>query len=246
MWSSLQSCPARESLMCFSAPVSIAAYVVGTVGCTLLYRSGLFPECFFYLWVVQMQLVEFFMHMNPMCNAANALATRIGIIVNHTEVTALWLGVLLFNGRRRPLPRWLNAFMFAFSVATVFYTGAVLGDQCCTVVDALSFPHLHWRWNDFAFYSTYYYLSFLFAMLALAYHGLDHGAWHASIALLSYVVSYCIYGKLHAVGAVWCVSASLAPLLEWAKYELFDKGEAAARIFARPRRAKPRRSSALF
>ena len=52
--------------MCYSAPISLVTYVIGIAGCArLLTKRDYVPEAVFYGWTAHMQLIDFFVHMNP-------------------------------------------------------------------------------------------------------------------------------------------------------------------------------------
>jgi hypothetical protein len=204
--------------MCFSAHVSITAYLAGVLGSLRLWLAAGRPaEAAFYAWVVHMQLVEYFLWQSQPCQTAqqvrlNKGVSQVGVIVNHLELIVLWLAVSRFSRHRLPL--WLDAFMLAFVAASMAYTGMVLPGVKCTTVTEESAPHLHWRWNE-GHGAAAYYSSFLIALVLLSLYGLGnkHGIANALAILLSFGASYAVYGDKHAIGAVWCLAASTAPWL---------------------------------
>ena len=50
--------------MCFNSEVSLATYFTGLTGCYTLYKMNKVPESLFFGWVVQMQLVDYFLWKN--------------------------------------------------------------------------------------------------------------------------------------------------------------------------------------
>jgi hypothetical protein len=57
--------------MCWSKEVSISTYVIGIIGCVILYNKGYKIEALFYGWVIQMQLIEYFLWAFQPCNDEN-------------------------------------------------------------------------------------------------------------------------------------------------------------------------------
>jgi hypothetical protein len=169
-------------------------------------------EAVFFAWVIQMQLIEYFLWKSQPCNnesaTFNVQTTKIGIVVNHMEPIVFWLAILHFSKRR--LPHIVNLVMIMFIVHTIIYTKRVLQSAECTTVTPESDPHLHWKWND-AKHNKWYYSFFILVLLLLSMYGLDNGLPHVVIVLVSYLVSYCIYGDKHSTGAMWCFAAAFGP-----------------------------------
>jgi hypothetical protein len=195
--------------MCFNPEVSLATYVVGMTGCFQLYSKGYIPEAIFFAWVIQMQLVEYFIWRNQSCDQhVNKFVSKIGILVNHTEPIVLWLAILYFS--KRTLPSIIQMFMVFFVIVSLLYTYNVWNSTECTTVTQESAPHLHWKWNEGSF-SKEYYMIFLMSLALLSYYGLPNGHINATLSVLSFVISKIIYGEKHSVGAMWCFAAAFAP-----------------------------------
>ena len=82
--------------MCFNAEISLATYLIGTIGSLKLWTAGFKPESLFYLWVVQMQLIEFLLWLtidpqdnerclSPFMSVFNSRISQLGVIINHLE-----------------------------------------------------------------------------------------------------------------------------------------------------------------
>jgi hypothetical protein len=205
--------------MCFSARVSAATYVIGTIGTVALWKRGFKPEAVFYAVVIQMQLIELVLWTTqPECGRVNRMATVAGILVNHLEPIALWLAIIYFS---RHLPSWLHGVLIVFILLTIWYTiGAIRSDgTACTRVTTTSCPHLHWAWNRQAAY-PYYYIFFVLCLVLLSVYGLQpNGGKHALLLLISYMVSFVIYEDTHSTGAMWCFAAAFMPLVLLFLYE---------------------------
>jgi hypothetical protein len=198
--------------MCFNAPVSLTTFLIGIIGSFRLYILNYKPEAIFYAWVVLMQLIEFVLWRNQPCNKTNLFMTNLGMIVNHLEPIALWVGILLFS--QKELPFLVNVLMIVFLVTTLYYTRLFLRKNKikCTTETEESSPHLHWKWNYGPYYIPYYSL-FLLCLFVLSVFGLNHGTINALLLVTSYLVSYVLYSDTKSVGAMWCFFAAFGPWL---------------------------------
>jgi len=201
--------------MCFNEQVSLGTYIIGLIGVILLYKNNYIPEAIFYAWVIQMQLIEYFLWKNQPCQGEseeiNKKISVVGIIVNHLEPIVLWIAVLLFG---KKLPKSINMLMLGFVIATVLYTKNSLDENECTTVTPESSPHLFWKWNKDEKTHGAYYLYFLIALVVLSLYGLkENGMNNAVIIFLSFILSIIIYGKKHTVGAMWCFAAAFGPFI---------------------------------
>jgi len=198
--------------MCFNAEVSISTYILGLIGSFILYKKGYPKEAILYFFVIQMQLIEYFLWKNQTCNSFNKFITKIGIILNHLQPIILYLLIKYFNdGQSFILPKWLDLFMVIFVIMTIYYTKYVMNDDC-SLITVESNPHIEWLWNN-KNYGGIYYLLFILIVVLLTYYGLSNGKLHSAIILIGYVISYLIYNKKKSVGSIWCFYAAFAPWL---------------------------------
>ena len=198
--------------MCFNPHVSLATYMIGTLGSFLLYKHGRIPEALFYAWVVQMQLVELLLWKSQDCSQTNVDVSKAGIIINHLEPVMLWLAI------PRTLPVHVQLLMGLYLAATAWYTRKVFTETQCTTVTPDSAPHLYWRWNEGVNAGPYYGL-FLATLVCLSVYGLPSGHLNAMVVLVSFALSYYIYRDKHTVGSMWCFAAAFAP---WALLGLYQ------------------------
>ena len=196
--------------MCYNKDISIGTYILGLVGCYNLYINYNYKiEAIFLAWVIQMQLVEYFLWDNQQCNNTNKVTTKIGAIINHSEPIILWIAILLLSTKQ--LPEWVNILMVGFVIITFFYTKHFLDkNNDCTHVTNESKPHLFWSWNN-QYNSEVYYAFFLLCFNLLSINGLDHGYHLSGLINSSFLISGLIYKDYKSVGAMWCFAASFAP-----------------------------------
>jgi hypothetical protein len=194
--------------MCYSAEVSIISYIIGMYGCYLLYNRKYYTESLFYMSVIQMQLVEFFLHLINTCNNWNILVTDIGIIINHIEPLTLYYGIIFFNKKKLDLNIHLLMDLYIL-VASSYSTSAILSNSC-TLKDYEYSNHLIWKWNELHGCVIIYTL-FIVVLSKLSIHGLDDGNFHNWQCIISYLISLIVYGLDHFAGSFWCFIAVSGP-----------------------------------
>lgn len=202
--------------MCFNAQISFATYVIGMCGCYALYSQGYISEAIFYGWIIQMQLIEFFLWMTIHSRDTktciypntNKLITKIGILINHMEPIVFWLAIIFFSKKR--LPTSVHQIMIFYIIISIIYTTAVFNIKECTTVSDISKPHLHWKWNQGP-YHFLYYLLFLIVFIIVSIYGLDKGDINAILIIISFAISYLLYGDKHSIGAMWCFAGAFIP-----------------------------------
>jgi hypothetical protein len=206
--------------MCYSAEVSLITYVIGMAGCYLLLHHRQLPEALFYTSVIQMQLIEFFLHIINGCNDWNLVLTRIGIIINHSEPLFLYIGILLWG---RKLDTLTHRITLGYTVIASIYTIIALQDAICTVKDVYADGHLYWKWNELSG-CVIMYSSFICVLVRLSIMGLHDGVFHAIMCVISYAISLIVYGMRHYAGAWWCLVAAAGPyVLLYRKQKVYNE-----------------------
>jgi len=223
--------------MCFNENISLLTYFTGLGGSAALLNQNRIPESLFYGWVVQMQLVDYFLWKNQPCsitknnkicnkdellncNQINNYTTVAGIIINHLEPLVLFSSIMLFSNKT--LPNIVIILFILFMIFMAFYTFNIFKnednnkDNLCTTVSEESDPHLHWKWN-YEKYNFVMTVFFVIILVILSYFGLEKGYQNALIILIGFLISKKIYGNKRSTGAMWCFMAAFAP---WILYFL--------------------------
>ena len=195
--------------MCYNANVSLGTYLIGMMGSLYLYTLNYIPESIFYTFVIQMQLIEYYLWKNQDCNKTNENITKLAIIINHLEPIALYIGILLLSINTLPLFVHIMVLIYIIIIYNYIHLNKINTIKCTTVNDK-SKPHLYWEWNDKNM-SSYVYLYFLITLITLSIYGLENGIIHSEIITVGFIGSYIIYGNSHSIGAMWCFYASIAP-----------------------------------
>jgi hypothetical protein len=108
------------------------------------------------------------------------------------------------------LPWYIHLFMIAFVAWTICYTFATMRMKSCTRASPDSDNHLYWHWN-FETGHMLYYAAFLISLVLLSLYGLPHGGVHATVVVMSFLISLVLYGRHKSAGAMWCVFAAFVP-----------------------------------
>jgi hypothetical protein len=178
----------------------------------MLWTQGQLPLAAFYATVVQMQLIEFVLWTTQSsigCSTMNSLATKAGIVINHAEPLVLY-GVLAAT---TTLPLGVHILAGLYTCMTFKYTYKALASTTCTTLPQnCTDGHLQWTWNYQEGYGLHYIL-FLALLVSLSVYGLPEpmGMWHAGIVLVTFIISYGMYGTDKSVGALWCFFAAFIP-----------------------------------
>jgi hypothetical protein len=171
-------------------------------GSIALLMNNYVPEAIIYGWVAQMQLIEYFLWKNQSCSYTNKEITKTGIFVNHMEPFILWMAVGFGN-----LPLGVNTYMILFGIWTYYINKRIKPE--CTLE---SKSHLEWKWNTG---KGWYYIGFVGALVLVSLYGLENrrGQNNAFLIVLSFLLSWTIYGDAKLIGAMWCFAAALFPFL---------------------------------
>ena len=180
--------------MCFNKNVSLGTYILGLVGCYNLYVNYNYNiEAIFFFWVIQMQLIEYFLWENQICNDINKNTSKIGVIINHIEPIILWIAILLLSSKELPL--YVNILMTGFVIITMLYTKYILNNSSnkeeCSIVTPDSKPHIQWAWN-IKKYNHIYYSLFLLCLTILSINGIENGYHLAILINISFILSELI------------------------------------------------------
>jgi len=213
--------------MCFNSQVSILTYIIGTLACFNLWKQEHKIESLFFLWVIQMQFIEYLYWINPICNENNLLLTKIGIILNHTQPLILYILIYYYN--KNNIPKWVHKLMVVFIIINLLYSYYIYNNSCLTVKHELS-PHIYWPWNNVE-KSYYFYILFIILIFILLIYipNFNYEHYYSKsfililILLFSYGISYNIYTGTKSVGAMWCFFACFIPLLLPIIYKLNNK-----------------------
>ena len=199
--------------MCFNKDVSILSYLIGFAGCILLYYRDYKIEGLFYLFIIQMQLIEYLLWLNNSCNLINKTITKIGIVLNHIQPIILYFLIIYFNSNVDKYTKIIiHLIIIIYIISTIAYLiyNYKLLDSCTIGIE--NKKELFWEIQHGHLFE--YYHIFVFAIFFMVLLGFKkHNYLNAYIILASIIISYIVYDKNKAVGTIWCLFAAYIPLL---------------------------------
>jgi len=202
--------------MCYNKDISLYTYLIGLVASFLLIQKKdkdlKILGCFF-LFVIHMQLIEYFLWTNNKCNMRNINLSHIGALIMFIQPIILYL--LIFNYNKELYIKnkiKINIILIIYVILLIIYC-INLFPIGCTNVTKLSSPYLQWSW----FYKKnpkFLTLCFPIALMILIYYGLTkpYNLYVSLICIISFIISFIIYKKQRAFGSLWCWFAVFIPI----------------------------------
>jgi hypothetical protein len=213
--------------MCFSAPVSLATYLLGTSFSYLLYLEndvsykiiGIFMG-----YVVLMQLIEFLLWSHQVCDIYNKSISFAGMILNYFQPFILGLLLLHFYKSIPELnTKVIKAILIIYSIAIILYVSQFIFLQNkCTLKE--NNPYLLWKWGQM---NNSYIITalYVFTLFILFYIGIPNKMASLLImmfAAITLLISFLYYPRPF-FGAIWCFFAAFIPMLVYFYKKIKDK-----------------------
>ncbi len=205
--------------MCFSAPVSLATYLLGSSFSYLLYLEnevsykiiGIFMG-----YVVLMQLIEFLLWSHQKCDLYNKSVSFAGMIINYFQPIVLGLLLLYFYNQSKTNTQLnkniIKSLILFYLVCVILYlVQFAFQKNKCTIKD--NSPYLLWKWGqmNFTIIINVIYVIILFLLL---YLGIPDKKAAISIIILAAItlsISFIYYPRPF-LGAIWCFFSAFIPL----------------------------------
>ena len=199
--------------MCFNEEVSIGTFIIGMVSSILCWTIGT-PEykiiAVFFIFVILMQLIEFFLWRNQECNETNKWLSVAGMLLNHLQPLVLFLAVMYFKGGsiNKQYRKIMIAIVLVYIAVIIPYSIEFFKTDMCTDKSIPNNDHLIWDWNNMKYAQIVYFI-FLLSLLIFGY---PVNKIFSAIILIFFIISNLIYGNQNVVGSMWCFFAAFAPL----------------------------------
>jgi hypothetical protein len=199
--------------MCINKEVSLITYVIGLSSCVILYLRGYKIEALFYGFIIQMQLIEYFLWLNNRCDNINRIITKIGILINHLQPVFLYLLVINLNDKINEYLKiiiHISIIIYLISVSIYFSFNYKLLNSC--TIGIPNEKELQWE-IQYGKNKEFYYI-FASTLVLLLLLGLNENNYlNAYIILLLLIISFSIYYETKGIGTIWCLLGSYIPLL---------------------------------
>ena len=157
-----------------------------------------------------MQLIEFFLWRNQECNDTNKLISIAGMLLNHLQPVILFLAVMYFKGGsiNKQYRSIMIITLLIYLAVIIPYSLEYLKTNICTNKSIPDNDHINWDWTHLH-NAQIIYLIFLLSFLIIGY---PIGKYFTAVILISFIISYFIYGTQKVVGPMWCFLAAFPPL----------------------------------
>ena len=202
--------------MCYNKDISLYTYLIGLVASFLLIQKKdkdlKILGCFF-LFVIHMQLIEYFLWTNNKCNMRNINLSHIGTIVNFIQPIILYLAIVYYNKELYlKNKKIVDTILIIYIISTIIHFINLIPISC-TNVTKISSPYLQWSWF-FKKNSVIIALLFPIAFTILLYYGLTspYNLYLSLVCIISFIISYIIYNKQRAYTNLWCWFAVFIPI----------------------------------
>jgi hypothetical protein len=160
--------------MCYSKEVSFITYTIGTISSLLLYnrkKTALKINGLFFLFVTQMQMIDYLIWNNNECNKFNMDISYIGAILNHFQPIVLYILIKYFNTKLNEKQKnILDMIIIIYLLSLLNYNKNINPE--CTEVTPDTKPYLKWNWN-YKPNSLTFYIIFIASLSLLQLFGLE-------------------------------------------------------------------------
>jgi hypothetical protein len=200
--------------MCLNKEISLTTYAIGIISCILLYYRNYKIEALFYGFVIQMQLIEYFLWLNNKCDSTNKIITKIGILINHLQPVILYLLIIFlnYNNINEYIKIIINIIIIIYIISIIYYFSYNYKLLNSCTVGIPNEKELQWE-IQYGKSRRLYYI-FVFTLCLFLLFGLNkHNYLNSYLMLLSLIISYSIYEKTKGVGTIWCLLAAYIPVL---------------------------------
>jgi hypothetical protein len=201
--------------MCFSAEVSMVAFLIGFGSSVALWFMNTSPDyriiAVFFAYISLMQLLEFFLWNNQKCDEINKNLSYIGLIITHLQPVILGLITILLS--KAPNIPAIIGVLIIYSLCMIPYSLQFKDTedlQCTHRIPGN--PHLIWTWNDLP-NAAYVYVVYLLAFILIPFLGFK-SVKNATIFAITTVSSFQISSLFYkrAMGTMWCFFGAFVPV----------------------------------
>jgi hypothetical protein len=206
--------------MCYSREVSAITYGIGSISSGLLYKiaadrydNSLKIVALFFLFVIQMQLIDFVLWSSgPKCTRVNVLTSNVGAILNHVQPIVLYALIRALNkDEYKKHHKILDGLLTLYTIALIIYTVFVMPINKCSEVSLDK--HMKWYWN-LGINSGLLYTIYLITLVSFFYYGIKppYNKIIGIFAVISCIYASIRYRKSFVIGTMWCWMAALLPV----------------------------------
>jgi hypothetical protein len=202
--------------MCYSAPVSLAAFIIGAIFSYLLYLENDISYKvigIFFGYIILIQLIEFLLWTHQKCDIYNKTISVIGMLINYLQPVVLAIILLKFLQHSKTNKKIIMTLTGIYFIAMLLYTSQYYFKiNKCSLKEGN--PYLLWNWGQLK-YSSIMAVLYLITLFTLIYIGIPNKIASISlifIAAITLFISFIFYPRPF-VGAIWCFFGAFIPML---------------------------------
>jgi hypothetical protein len=211
--------------MCVSEEVSLATFLLGTIGSVVLWIYGKGEDRIFaaiFAFVVLMQGVEFLLWRHQRCDTWHRSVSVAGSWLTILQPVAAGAILLMLAPNASP---WIWAVMGAYLLVIVPYISRFQGDLRCTTPRPGN-PHLVWGWTNMPG-RLLLWASYLAAFIGIMYLGMNRRSAHGfTVVFLASLALTALFYPRESIGSIWCVAAAFVPVLYLIQNKVLTQGGA--------------------
>lgn len=212
--------------MCYSAESSITSFIIGSSCCTylLLSKNKYYKHIgLFLLFVVFIQLLEYFMWIDQKCGWLNDIASRSVNLILGLQIYTIFLGGYMFNTLYIS-KKYLMIILFIFTVTLMYALIYPFFDEdliWCTKPNENN--SLQWANHGIFYFEPY--LTILYYSLFLILPFLFKKLWMSLTLFIFGAITFIFtrYPNSYSSNSRWCYYSSFLPilfvLLDYFKYK---------------------------
>lgn len=198
--------------MCYTANDSLLGYIINTISSIVLFYISNDTQykliALFFLFVGQMQILDFAFWKNTNCNLINTIITKIAIIFNHLQPIVLYLLQTAYGFKQSNLSL---SILGLYLVYGIYYNFIALSDVKCTLpISGI----MKWEWNHLPGSIIYYFL-FISYLFVASFNFKDKylQLFTALTSLITFFIAHKTPNLNISEGRIWCYYAALMPLV---------------------------------
>jgi hypothetical protein len=198
--------------MCYTANDSLLGYIINSIFSILLYNIANDAQfkviALFFLFVGQMQILDFAFWKNQSCNLSNKIATKLAIGINHLQPIVLFLLQTFYGFKQSTIS--FNIF-WIYIIYGIFYNIEAFTKINCTLpIDGI----MKWKWNHMPGNGLNYTL-FVSYLFTASFNFKDNifKIITALATLLTLFISFKTPNLNISQGRIWCYYAAFMPIV---------------------------------
>jgi hypothetical protein len=207
--------------MCYNSQDSLNAYLINLVSCIILFNKSSNTDMkiasIFFLFVGQMQILDYIFWENNECSSINKLTTKIAILFNHLQPIVLFLLFNYYNYEQTTISKII---LLLYTLFVIDYTIKLwpeenceieINEKVCYSLPLADLSIIKWKWNSQP-NSYVIYTLFLVYLFSASFNFKNYKYLYCMSSIGSFLIGSKIPKLNIGLGRAWCYIASFSPL----------------------------------